>query len=123
MHEESDRVCLCQLEGTINTISKKWAIFIISTIGNHGAMRFNQLREDLKGISPKTLADLLKILQRDGLIQREYFAEIPPRVEYSLTDDGKYLRESLIPLLKWSETRDALRNIVHAPRIPEKERR
>jgi len=116
MHEESNPVCLCHLEGTINTISRKWAIFIISTIGNHGAMRFNELMDDLKGISPKTLADLLKDLQKEGLIQREYFAEIPPRVEYSLTEDGKQLRESFIPLLKWAEKRDAVRHVVHAPR-------
>lgn len=116
MKTESDMICLCNLEGTIDSISRKWAIFIISTLGYHGAMRFNELMDDLKGISPKTLAVLLKNLQKDGLIQREYFAEIPPRVEYRLTEDGRRLRESLIPLLKWAEKRDEARQIIHTPR-------
>jgi DNA-binding HxlR family transcriptional regulator len=61
--------------------------------------------ETLNGISPKTLSDTLKGLQTEGLIIRESFAEIPPRVEYSLTKDGAELRKSIIPLLKWTANR------------------
>ena len=61
--------------------------------------------EELGGISPKTLSDTLKELQSEGIIKRESFAEIPPRVEYSLTNDGVELRKSIIPLLKWATTR------------------
>ena len=62
--------------------------------------------ETLQGISPKTLSDTLKELQAEGLIKRESFAEIPPRVEYSLTEDGVELRKSIIPLLEWTANRN-----------------
>jgi DNA-binding HxlR family transcriptional regulator len=61
--------------------------------------------DTLQGISPKTLSDTLKDLQTEGLIDRESFAEIPPRVEYSLTKDGAELRKSIIPLLEWTANR------------------
>ncbi|HMK47630.1 MAG TPA: helix-turn-helix domain-containing protein [Methanocella sp.] len=118
MHHDTNRICLCNLEGTINIISKKWAIIVISTIGNHGTMRFSELMTDMNSITSKTLADLLKVLEREGLISRESFAEIPPRVEYSLTADGQQLREALIPLLNWADRRDTRRNKPRAPRSP-----
>jgi DNA-binding HxlR family transcriptional regulator len=105
MHEEGDHVCFCPLEGVIDVISKKWALLIINAIGNYGKLRFNSLMQELGNISPKTLSDTLKGLQAEGLINRESFAEIPPRVEYSLTRDGAELRKSIIPLLKWAATR------------------
>jgi len=105
MLNKNDVVCFCPLEGIIDVISKKWALLIINAIGNYGNLRFNKLMEELKGISPKTLADTLKQLQDERLLNRESFAEIPPRVEYSLTKDGKGLREAVIPLLKWAATR------------------
>ncbi len=102
---ETEQVCLCPLEGIIDTIGKKWSLLLINAIGNSSKLRFNQLIDQLKGISPTTLADTLKELQREGLIKRESFAEIPPRVEYSLTIDGAKLRTAILPLLKWSSTR------------------
>ncbi len=106
LSNEIGHVCLCPLEGIINTIGKKWSLLLINAIGNRGRLRFNQIMDDLKGISPTTLADTLKELQREGLIKRENFAEIPPRVEYSLTMDGVELRTAILPLLKWSSTRN-----------------
>ncbi len=104
MNNESDshNLCFCPLEGVMGVISKKWAILIINAIGIYRKLRFSRLIEELHGISPKTLSDRLKELQAEGLIEREYFAEIPPRVEYSLTKDGVELRESIMPLLKWT---------------------
>jgi len=106
VHKEADHICFCPLKGVIDVISKKWALLIINAIGNYGRLRFNRLMEELHGISPKTLSDTLKALQAEGLINRESFAEIPPRVEYSLTKDGIALRKSIIPLLKWAATRN-----------------
>jgi DNA-binding HxlR family transcriptional regulator len=106
MSEDANRVCLCPLKGIIDVISKKWALLIINTLGNCGKLRFNKLMEALSGISPKTLSDTLKELRAEGLIMRESFAEIPPRVEYSLTTDGAELRKSIIPLLEWTANRD-----------------
>jgi len=58
---------------------------------------------NLACISPKSLADVLKELQEEGLTQREVFSEIPPRIEYILTDDERQLYEAIIPLIHWAE--------------------
>jgi DNA-binding HxlR family transcriptional regulator len=108
MENHSDHICLCPLEGIINIIAKKWAILIISIIGHHEKIRFNDIMQRLDGISPRTLSDVLKDLQQANLISRESFAEIPPRVEYSLTDDGKQLCEAVLPLIRWAEKRDTI---------------
>ncbi len=105
MKNKNEVVCYCPLEGIIDVISKKWALLIINAIGNYGSIRFNGLMEELNGISPKTLADTLKQLQDEKLLKRESYAEIPPRVEYSLTEDGLGLREAVVPILKWAATR------------------
>ena len=108
MRENKQQTCICPLKGVIDLISKKWALLIINTLGNHGKLRFNKLMQTLQGISPKTLSDTLKELQAEGLIKRESFAEIPPRVEYSLTKDGVDLRKSIIPLLEWTANRGGI---------------
>lgn len=108
MLPESERkrlICLCPLKGVLDIISRKWALLTIAAIGNHGSVRYNGLLKELEGISPKTLADTLKALQGAGLIKRRSFNEIPPRVEYSLTEDGVKLREAVLPLLKWAASR------------------
>jgi DNA-binding HxlR family transcriptional regulator len=108
MDKDSNHICLCPLEGIINIIAKKWAILIISIIGHHEKIRFNDIMQRLDGISPKTLADVLKDLRKENLIHRESFSEIPPRVEYSLTEDGKQLCEAVLPLIQWAEKRDTI---------------
>jgi DNA-binding HxlR family transcriptional regulator len=106
MEKESNHICLCPLEGIINIIAKKWAILIISIIGHHEKIRFGDIAQRLDGISPKTLTDVLRDLRKENLIRRQAFSEIPPRVEYSLTDDGKQLCEAVLPLIRWAEERD-----------------
>ena len=106
MPDECDHLCLCPIEGVIDVISKKWALLIINALCNRGKLRFNDLMKELGGISPKTLSDTLKELRVEGLIKRESFAEIPPRVEYSLLQDGTELGKAIIPLLKWAATRE-----------------
>jgi DNA-binding HxlR family transcriptional regulator len=106
MENNSNHICLCPLEGIINIIARKWAILIISIIGHQERIRFTDIAQRLDGISPKTLSDVLKDLQKENLIHRESFPEIPPRVEYSLTEDGKQLCEAVLPLIQWAERRD-----------------
>lgn len=93
---------LCPIDDIMNIISKKWALPIIGTIGNSHKMRFNKIMESLEDISPKTLADRLKEMERAGMIRREIFAEIPPRVEYSLAKDGAEVRDMMLPLMEWA---------------------
>jgi DNA-binding HxlR family transcriptional regulator len=102
MAESSKAICLCPLEGVIDIISKKWALLIINEIGNHGRIRYKDLMKEIQGISPKTLADTLKELVRHGLVKREAFNEIPPRVDYILTREGEKLRKAIVPLLRWA---------------------
>jgi DNA-binding HxlR family transcriptional regulator len=99
--EGGSEVCLCPLEGIMGIISKKWSIHIIGVIGNHKRLRYTKIMEKVGGISPKSLSDRLKELEVSGLVKREAFAEIPPRVEYSLTRDGEELRDAIIPLMNW----------------------
>ncbi|MCJ7762462.1 helix-turn-helix transcriptional regulator, partial [Candidatus Bathyarchaeota archaeon] len=84
MPDKCDQVCFCPIKGVIDVISKKWTLFVVNALGNRGTLRFNDLMKELSGISPKTLSDTLKDLQTEQIIRREPFAEIPPRVEYSL---------------------------------------
>jgi len=96
-------VCPCPCEGLIDIIGKKWVLCVLALLGNNGTMRFNQLLEGLPGISAKTLTDALKDLQRTGLVKREAFAEIPPRVQYHLTKEGRELTMLVAPLMVWAD--------------------
>jgi len=106
MPDECTHLCFCPIKGIIDIIGKKWALLVINALRNQGRLRFNDLMKQLGGISPKTLSDTLKDLQVEKLINRESFAEIPPRVEYSLSQDGMELGEAIIPLIKWAATRE-----------------
>lgn len=75
----------------LETLSKKWTLRLLNSLNNTPKKRFNQLVTELKGISPKTLSERLKELERNSVLQKQSFAEIPPRVEYSLTKKGKEL--------------------------------
>jgi len=106
--EKENEVPSCPLEGVIDVIGRKWALLIINAIGSCGKARFSELVQQLQIVSPKTLSDTLKQLQYEGLVRRESFAEIPPRVEYSLTEDGDGLWKAIIPILKWTASRGAI---------------
>ena len=95
--------CPKPLEVASSFLSKKWTISIVTTIGNFKKIRFNDIESRVEGITPKTLAERLKELEKEDIINRLAFNEIPPRVEYSLTKKGMKLRESLGPLIKWAE--------------------
>ena len=96
-------VCPCPCEGLIDIIGKKWALCVLALLGNNGTMRFNKLLGALPGISAKTLTEVLKELQRTGLVKREAFAEIPPRVQYHLAREGRELTMLVAPLMVWAD--------------------
>jgi DNA-binding HxlR family transcriptional regulator len=95
----------CPLQGAIDIIGKKWSLLVIYEIGNHNTIRFNELKNELQGITSKSLVNTLEDLQDSKLIIKESFRETPPRVEYSLTKDGKGLYRIIIPLIQWSASR------------------
>ncbi len=105
MHDEKckceDKKCLCPVQGIIDIVSKKWAICIVDHLSRTKSLRYNEIKNHIGVISPKTLSDTLKILEREELIKRDVYPETPPRVEYSLTKKGNELKTALIPLLQW----------------------
>jgi DNA-binding HxlR family transcriptional regulator len=105
MVEESTCNCLCFVEGTLDVISKKWSLLVINALGNHQTLRYTELMSELERVSPKSLADTLAELCKQGLVRRESLAEIPPRVQYYLTKDGEQLRKAIDTLLQWAITR------------------
>src|SRR5271157_798327 len=100
-------VCVCSMEWVMDIVSKKWALLTITIIANFGRLRYTELEQKLSGISPKTLSDRLKELEAANLIKRETFAEIPPRVEYTLTPEGRELREAMEPLITWASSQSS----------------
>ncbi len=92
-------ICLCAVTEFTRMIGRRYALALLGTIGNVGRIRFGELRERVGGISPSTLAGRLEELEAAGLITRAVYAEVPPRVEYSLTSAGQALRERLRRLL------------------------
>ena len=100
------RTCFCPVKGVIDLVGKKWVLLVVNSLGNFEVQRFKDLQNRLRGISPKTLSDTLSRLQGAGLVSRESFNEIPPRVEYRLTDDGWEFRDIIQPLIVWSANRD-----------------
>src|SRR5689334_15723379 len=81
---------ICPVARTAEIISGKWTLLIIRDLTS-GVKRFNQLERSLCGISPKTLSERLRSLEEEGVLLRRTFAEVPPRVEYSLTEKGRDL--------------------------------
>jgi DNA-binding HxlR family transcriptional regulator len=96
------QACACPTTGVIDLLGKKWTLCVLATVANESRIRFNQLQERLADISPKTLSDTLKALEKHGVVARQAFAEVPPRVEYTLTPSGRSLVEAAAPLLNWA---------------------
>ena len=88
---------------TLSLISGKYKMIILYCLMEYGAVRFNQLQRYLRKISDRTLSQNLKELETDGLIHREVFPQIPPKVEYSLTERGRSLMAVLDQLCIWGE--------------------
>lgn len=84
-------------------------------IGNNEKVRYKEIMEGLTGINSKTLSDRLKELEKYGLIKREAYAEIPPRVEYSLTDVGVELARATLPLMQWANSHNLLKKDRETP--------
>lgn len=89
----------CPVATTVSLIGSKWKLLIMRNLLAR-PWRFNELRKDLDGISQKVLTDSLRSMEADGLVVRTVFPEVPPRVEYSLSDLGETMR----PIIKSMET-------------------
>ena len=92
----------CPTRQILDRVGDKWAVLILLLLRDE-ALRFNQLRRAIEGISQKMLSQVLKSLERDGLVKRRAIATVPVTVEYSITPLGKTLAAAVDPLRDWAE--------------------
>ena len=103
----NERLCslpACPVETTLTLIGNKWQVLILRDLNLNGVMRFIELQRSIGGISQKVLTTNLRTMEESGIVHREVFAEVPPRVEYSLTDLGQTLKPVLDAMWAWGES-------------------
>ncbi|WIJ25636.1 winged helix-turn-helix transcriptional regulator [Devosia sp. RR2S18] len=90
------------MSDVLNRIGDKWSVMVVGMLGRNGTLRFNELKRMINGVSQRMLTLTLRNLERDGLVTRTIYPEVPPRVEYSLTELGKTLQRPIQGLWNWS---------------------
>jgi DNA-binding HxlR family transcriptional regulator len=90
----------CAVEATVSLIDGKWKCVILNALLS-GTVRFNELRRQMPGVTPRMLAAQLRELEMDGLVVRKVYAQVPPKVEYSLSDLGRSLEPIINSLKSW----------------------
>jgi DNA-binding HxlR family transcriptional regulator len=100
--KRKDELPACPVATTVQLIGSKWKILIIQRLLVR-PWRFNELQKDLDGISQKVLTESLRSMESDGIIKRTVFQEVPPRVEYSLSEIGETMRPIIESLKQWGE--------------------
>ena len=103
----------CPTRQILDRVGDKWAVLILLLVRDE-PMRFNQLRRTIEGISQKMLSQVLKSLERDGLVRRRAIATVPVTVEYSITPLGATLSKAVDPLRDWAESN--LKEVLNAQR-------
>ncbi|MDL2257286.1 helix-turn-helix transcriptional regulator [Bacteroidales bacterium OttesenSCG-928-I14] len=99
----------CPVRDVIARLGDKWAILTLTTLKVNGKMRFSDIQRSIGDVSQRMLTVTLRFLEADGIIRREVYAEVPPRVEYELTELGESLFPHLQALVDWaSESMDKI---------------
>ena len=91
----------CPIRNVLSRLTDKWSLLVLYTLEQQEVLRFNDLWRQIPDISQKMLTSTLRHLESDSIISREIFAEVPPKVEYRLTERGKSLMPHLDALLTW----------------------
>lgn len=94
----------CPIRNVLSRISCKWPMLVLFTLSQRGTLRFNTLRRAMPDISQKMLTATLRTLEEDGLVVRQVYAEVPPRVEYGLTERARSLLPILNELVDWAHS-------------------
>jgi DNA-binding HxlR family transcriptional regulator len=92
----------CPIRNVLNRLGDKWSILALVVLNANGTMRFSDLHKNIQDISPRMLTVTLRTLEADGLVNRKVYPEVPPRVEYCLTDIGKGLILHVNGLIGWA---------------------
>lgn len=90
----------CPTRVVLDHVMSKWGVLVLLALTD-GTLRWGELRREVEGISEKMLASTLRTLEADGLVVRTSYPEVPPRVEYALTELGQELMERMLPLVEW----------------------
>ncbi len=93
----------CEMELTLQIIGGKWKLIILYRLGVDGTLRFNELRRILPNITQKMLTQQLRELEADGMVHREVYAQVPPKVEYSLTEFGHTIMPIIRQMCAWGK--------------------
>lgn len=93
----------CPVRNVLSRIGNKWSMLILFTLNGNGTMRFKEIQRKIPDISQKMLTTTLRTLEADGIISRKVYPEIPPKVEYRLTERGKSLIPIIDNLLLWAK--------------------
>jgi DNA-binding HxlR family transcriptional regulator len=93
----------CPTRVVLDRIGDKWSVLVVLSLAG-GPRRFSELRQAIGGVTPKVLTQTLRAMERDGLLTRKVFAEVPPRVEYALTELGHSLDGPIRAITDWAET-------------------
>jgi DNA-binding HxlR family transcriptional regulator len=91
----------CPTRTVLDHVTSKWGVLVLVALSTDEMLRWGELRRTIEGVSEKMLAQTLRTLERDGLVLRTAHPEIPPRVEYRLSDRGRELTDRLLPLMDW----------------------
>ena len=102
MDEKIKELPACPVETTLTLIGDKWKVLILRDL-MPGTKRFGELKKSIGSVSQKVLTAQLRDMEKNGLVHREVYAEVPPRVEYSLTELGRSLRPILDSMWSWGE--------------------
>ena len=102
MNEKTKELPACPVETTLVLIGDKWKVLILRDL-MPGTKRFGELKKSIGNVSQKVLTAQLRAMEENGLVQRDVYAEVPPKVEYSLTELGKSLKPILDSMWAWGE--------------------
>jgi DNA-binding HxlR family transcriptional regulator len=93
----------CPIRNILTRIGDKWSILVLYTLAQNGTMRFNALQKEIPDISQKILTVTLRVLEEDGLVNRQVYAEVPPKVEYTLTERAHSFLPHMNALIAWAK--------------------
>ncbi len=96
----------CPIRDVLDRLSDRWTVLILEELA-HGTLRFGEIKKRITDISPRMLSQTLRYLEQDGIIRREAFATIPPRVEYTLTSLGTSFLSVVDQMVQWANTNQA----------------
>lgn len=95
---------ICPIRNVVSRFGNKWSLLVLLVINEGQTVRFNELGRMIPDISTRMLSGTLKTLEADGLISRKVYAQVPPKVEYTLSDSGRSLIPLIMQLTAWAQT-------------------